>query len=328
MVVVGTWNLENLYRPGGGFGPDDDAAYEAKLSALADTINRLAPDVLGVQEIGDPEALADLIERLKGKWGDPLLSEHPDGRGIRVGVLSRFPATVLSDVVDFRPEMPPLRADDSGAQSTRMGRGALAVRVKPARGKTLDVAVCHLKSKLLTFPGGRFNPRDEAERARYGAYALNRRAAEAATVRGLADDLIDGKGEKRAVVVLGDLNDEPQAATTQILLGPPGSELGTAAASRSDQGDAWRLWNLAPLLPDDQRYSRVHRDRPELIDHILVSHALLGRVEEVHSEVGGKASGEAGGKTSAELPSIGNDPGARRGEPGSDHAPILARLAL
>ena len=26
MVAVGTWNLENLYRPGGQFGPQDQAA--------------------------------------------------------------------------------------------------------------------------------------------------------------------------------------------------------------------------------------------------------------------------------------------------------------
>ena len=104
-----------------------------------------------------------------------------------------------------------------------MPRGALRVRTGG-----LDLVICHLKSKLLTFPGGRFSPRDEGERARYAAYALQRRGAEAATVRAAADRLLDGAGSERPVVVLGDLNDEPQAATTQILLGPPGSELGSA----------------------------------------------------------------------------------------------------
>ena len=41
-----------------------------------------------------------------------------------------------------------------------------------------------------------------------------------------ANELLDGQGRERAVIVLGDLNDEPTAATTQILLGPPGSEIG------------------------------------------------------------------------------------------------------
>jgi hypothetical protein len=56
-----------------------------------------------------------------------------------------------------------------------MGRGALQVTVT-AHGHHLTILTAHLKSKLLTFPGGRFQPRDEAERARFGAYALYLRA--------------------------------------------------------------------------------------------------------------------------------------------------------
>jgi hypothetical protein len=108
-----------------------------------------------------------------------------------------------------------------------MGRGALKVRVR-MDSRTVDLVTCHLKSKLLTYPGGRFQPRDEDERARFGGYALYRRAAEAVTLRIYANRLLGGEGRQRSVIVLGDLNDEPQAATTQILLGPPGSEIGTS----------------------------------------------------------------------------------------------------
>ena len=124
-----------------------------------------------------------------------------------------------------------------------MGRGALRVRVN-IDGRDVDLVSCHLKSKLLTFPGGRFSPRDEGERARFAGYALYRRAAEAVTLRAFANRLLDGHGRERAVIVLGDLNDEPAAATTQILLGPPGSEIGTPGFERPDQGDGARLWNL------------------------------------------------------------------------------------
>lgn len=44
--------------------------------------------------------------------------------------------------------------------------------------------------------------------------------------------------------VTGDLNDTPQAATTQLLLGPPGSEIGTPGFDQPDDGDGQRLWNL------------------------------------------------------------------------------------
>ena len=39
-------------------------------------------------------------------------------------------------------------------------------------------------------------------------------------------------------MVASDLNDEPHAATTQILHGPPGSEVGTGGFDQPDAGDA------------------------------------------------------------------------------------------
>jgi hypothetical protein len=55
--------LENLFRLDGD-GPPDQAAYEAKLASLAATITGIGPDVLAVQEVGDPEALDDLTAGL------------------------------------------------------------------------------------------------------------------------------------------------------------------------------------------------------------------------------------------------------------------------
>ena len=51
-------------------GQSSEAEYEAKLVALAATIGQLNPDVLGVQEVGGPEALADLVAKL-GLSGQP-----------------------------------------------------------------------------------------------------------------------------------------------------------------------------------------------------------------------------------------------------------------
>ncbi|MEU3920086.1 endonuclease/exonuclease/phosphatase family protein [Streptomyces sp. NPDC029004] len=317
MLTIGTWNLENLYQPNEQYGPKDQQAYEAKLEALAKTINRLdrqEPVLLGVQEVGDPQALDDLVAKLGGQW-HTALSQHPDRRGIRVGFLSRLPLIEVADVTDFPPELAPVQTTDDKKKTThQMSRGALAVSIETAEGHTLQAVVCHLKSKLLTYPVDRFSPKDEAERARYAAYALFRRGAEAVTVRALADQLLDHSGKNRAVVVLGDLNDEPDAATTQILLGPPGSQIGTRGYLQPDKGDAARLWNLAPLIPDKDRYSRIHAGRHELIDHILVSHALLDSVKEVFTDVLHR------------LPSVNDDPTPRRDKPGSDHAPVLARL--
>ncbi|MEU2913073.1 endonuclease/exonuclease/phosphatase family protein [Streptomyces massasporeus] len=315
-MLLGTWNLENLYRPGGPYGPHDEAGYEAKLAALAAAITELDPTLLGVQEVGDPEALKDLAGMLDDDW-HVALSEHADSRGIRVGFLSRTALTVVSDTRAFPAELRPVQADDSGLTAGQAGRGVLAVEVEGGHGP-LRVAVCHLKSKLLSYPDGRFQPRDEGERARYGAYALYRRAAEATALRALADELLAGDGRARDVAVLGDLNDEVQAATTQILLGPPGSEIGTTGYDRPDRGDATRLWDVAPLIPPGQRWSRVNSGRRELIDHVLLSHRLVHRATQAGTGLPGE--GPPG------LPSVGPDPSERRGEPGSDHAPVWVRV--
>jgi endonuclease/exonuclease/phosphatase family metal-dependent hydrolase len=312
-MVVATWNLENLFRPGGEAGPSDDRQYEAKLAELARVIGEIDPDVLAVQEVGDLDALEDLRVRLDGEWHTET-SEFPDERGIRVGFLSRRALRRVEQVREFPALLEPVQVDDEETKVHEMGRGALRVRVR-AGGRAIDLVTCHLKSKLLSYPRGRLNPRDEGERARYAAYALYLRAAEAVTLRAFADALLEDQGRERAVILLGDLNDEPAAATTQIPLGPPGSEIGTPGFGQPDRGDGSRLWNLAPRIPAERRFSRIFRGRPELLDHILVSQALVQRVESVDTGPG-------------ELASITEDRTARRDQPVSDHLPVVARFRL
>jgi len=314
MARVATWNLENLFRPGAGSAASTTAdAYTAKLDALAGTIRRLDPDVVAVQEVGDPAALQDLIDRLPGRpWHAEVA--NPDGRGIRVGVVSRLALREVEQVRAFPAELAPVQVDDSGKTITEMGRPALRVQVS-LDAVSVNVMSVHLKSKLLSFPGGRFAPRDEDERARYAVYGLQRRAAEAAGVRSYVTRLLAGQGQNHPVIVAGDLNDVTEAATTQILLGPPGSEWGTSGYDRPDKGDGSRLWSLATRIEASQRYSRKYRGRLELIDHLLVSHALRDKVSTVTAGDPEQADADAAPAelpAGANVPSVTDDPNERR----------------
>ncbi len=120
------------------------------------------------------------------------------------------------------------------------------------------------------------------------------------------------------MVLCGDLNDTVQAATTQLLLGPPGSEIDTRGFKIPDQGDHQRLWNLAPLMPAGRNYSRLNQGRPELIDHILVSAALVRTVDVT----------SVGAVITQPLPSVTPVPTARLNEPSSDHAPVVATFDI
>ncbi len=123
---------------------------------------------------------------------------------------------------------------------------------------------------------------------------------------------------------LGTVNDVPEAQTSLLLNGPAGSAIGTFGFERPDRGDDVRLFNLAPAIAEE-RLSRVHHGRGELLDQILSSeelfplgadnHRLLPRVDS-HIDFQG------------ELPSVGDNPAERAQEIAPDHAPVTATFDL
>lgn len=326
---VMTWNIENLFRPGSESGPLGQAEFMQKLTSLANVILKLDPDVVAVQEIGGEEPFDDLSEKLEGRYPHLKLSNQPDGRGIRVGFLSKLPIEESEDIVDFPQagltSVPGIDREGNFINVTRLSRGALRILVKPKSDLSVHLITAHLKSKLLTFPSqsgsSRFTTNDEDERARIAGIALLLRTAEAVALRVKVNEVLK-RNPDDALIMLGDLNDVTDAATTQILQGPPGNEIGTNGFDRPDSGDKARLFNLTPLIPQKRRFSRIFKGNGELIDHILVSEELLPgqprRVPEVDSHVDAVGS----------IPSVSDDPDERRGNPGSDHAPITAQFEL
>lgn len=324
---VMTWNLENLYEPGTEFGPETQEIYQQKLVALASVILHLDPDVLAVQEVGSPAAFHELVNLLAGRYTELRLSAHPDARGIRVGFLSKHVIDETEEILAFPeaglPKVPGLDQQGNLIDVTSMGRGALRIQVSPTPEFPINFIAAHLKSKLLTYPSDtgrpRYSPHHENERARVAGIALLKRSAEAITLRVKANDLLEANTQK-ALILLGDMNDVTDAATTQILQGPGGSEIGTGGFNRPDKGDDTRMFNLAPLIPPERRYSRIYNGSKELIDHILVSQELLPgqprKLPVVDSFV------------DTSLPSVTDNPTERRDEPGSDHAPIIATFEL
>jgi len=338
MFSVMTWNLENFERPAANAEQAVKDRYARKLQQISELITRAEPDLVGVQEVlADqknltPPVFDDLRAALGPEWNG-CLSQRPDPRGIRVGWLARGQLSDPTDVAVYPQQVPATTIDDDGNQITAITaakRGALAVSYTRGDGLTVHALTAHLKSKLLSFPGRdphhpQFDTRDEAVRARFGLYALNQRAAEAVTVRAWATDQLQEHGQERHVLVCGDLNDTPQAATTQILLGRPGSQLGTGGFNQPDWGDGNRLWNLAPKMPAGDpvtgegaaNWSRINNGVKELIDQILVSHLLVHALESTESlPLEGIKSVTADPASLADL------------EAPSDHRPVIARFNL
>ena len=325
-----TWNVENLFRPTLEAEDAERERYQRKLGLLAEVIGRLAPDVVALQEVGGEEPVEDLQGALDGTYPHRAVSVFPDGRGIRVAFLSKHAVADREDVVEF-PEGPALDIHDITAEGgtepvERMSRGALRVRVAK-EGLTVDLISAHLKSKLLSFPrpiGTSFTPRNEGERAQVAGIALMKRMAEAVTLRISANGLLEGS-DGTPLIVLGDLNDVPEAQTSLILNGPPGSEIGTLGFDSPDKGDDARLFNLAPLIPQERRFSRVHNGRGELLDQILASAELFPVGEDGKRRV---PDADSHVDFRERLPSITDNPGEREEDVAPDHAPVMATFDL
>jgi endonuclease/exonuclease/phosphatase family metal-dependent hydrolase len=325
-----TWNVENLFRPSPGAPQVEQQRFQRKLALLAGVINQLAPDVIALQEIGGEEPLHDLQQALGGTYPHRALSAFPDGRGIRVAFLSKHTVTEQVDMVDFPPgpalAIHGLSTTGESVPINRMSRGALRIRLTK-NGLTVDFITAHLKSKLLSFPrpgGSSFTPRDEGERAQVAGIALMQRTAEAVTLRIQANALLQGNN-RNPLLVLGDFNDVPEAQTSLILNGPTGSEIGTQGFDRRDQGDDVRLFNLAPVIPQARRFSRVYQGRGELLDQIFASEECFPvgqnnrrQLPAVDSHIDFATS----------LPSVGDNPGDRAQEIAPDHAPVTAIFDL
>ncbi len=272
-ITITTWNVQNFAQ--------SDPVFADKLDFLVGTLQAMRSDVIALQEILDLNALDDLANRL----GFHRVAAAPDGRGNRVAFLTRNPPTQQQQIDQWQLALGvAVRDFDNNGNVVvvpQLSRPALQITVAHG-GTELDVVNAHLKSKLLTF-GGNFSTSDETLRAHTAYFALERRAAEVTSLR----EHVTGRlAAGRNVVVLGDLNDGPEAATTQILYGPPGSQPrgpedathATGAFQLADASDGRRLFNVVKLVPESIRWSRKHNGQNELLDHILTSAGLMPRV--------------------------------------------------
>jgi len=311
-ITITTWNIQNFTR--------NDPVYDNKLDHLVDTIQALGSDVVALQELLDLNALQDLGEAL----GFQYFAATPDGRQNRVAFLTRNALAQPPQQVDqwrLPPGIQVRRVDANGDVQVlpQFARPALQITV-PHNGSEIDIITVHLKSKLLTF-GGRFSTSDETLRAHTAYLALERRAAESTSIREHTTDLLTAG---RNVIVLGDLNDGPEAATTQILYGPGGSQprgpddasRAASAFHRADASDGQRLFNVVKFLPEETRWSRRYNGQNELLDHILASEGLMPRQNELRQTPTMSILNE-------DTPNLlGNQPNENGVEP--DHSPVTA----
>lgn len=322
---IATFNLENL-----GQELPNGPSLAARVRALRPMLQRLRADVLCLQEVnaehvakGKPRRLRALQALLDGTaYADwPLVST--------TGLAAPGPMDVHNLVIVSRLPIEghrQLRHDLISPPSYRIGsaeppapeaapvewdRPLLHARLRAPGGGTLHVINLHLRAPLaVALAGQKLGPfawRSTAAWAEGFFLAAIKRAGQALEARLLVDGLFDAEAAPR-VLVAGDFNADAHEVPVRILIG---AEDDTGNGDLADRA----LVAIERSLPRSQRFSVMHHGAPQMLDHILVSRALMAsyRRAEIHNEALGD---ELVGYHGIERP------------PESFHAPLVAEFAF
>lgn len=241
-VVFAAWNVRNYTlkpppKESGGLPTPPKSA--ESLAAVATTLTAIAPDILGLTEIGSRADLADLQRRLKQNGLNLPHRTWVDGADQQrhVALLSRFPLTKARH--ETRATIL------AGGLPRRIQRGILDSTVKIRPDFELRVLGVHFKSRRIV------PDFDQAEFRRGESLLLRRRVEQI-----LQDE------PSTPLLVFGDFNDTKNSPVVTGVLGRPGADDALTALPLADrQGDQWTYhW------AETDEYSRV--------DFVMVNRAL------------------------------------------------------
>ena len=250
-------NTENLFDPEDDPLKDDDAytpegdyhwtrsRYWDKLDAISRIIvaadEETAPGLVGLAEVENGTALTDLTARsaLREVGYKYVMTDSPDRRGIDVALLYRRNFFRLLDYESLRVNLRPL-----GGGATR---DVLHVTGVLESYDTLDVYVCHWPS--------RYGGTDGTEKYRVCAAGVVRQSV----------DSIFRVRKKPYVVIMGDLNDGPDAPALREGLGAYPFSNGSGLSDR----------NLVTVMDGVDDGSYKYDGEWDTYDQFVVSASLL-----------------------------------------------------
>lgn len=325
MVRIATFNLENL-----GTSPRQAVPLAARLDILRPQFERLNADILCLQEVNadrqrkqkDRELLAldELVRHTP-------LEDYHRAHTVRSGTdkladkhnlvaLSKWP--ILDHVQIWHDHVPPpaYRAatatpSPEEASPVTWDRPLLYCTIALPGGQALHVINLHLRAPLAAPVSGQkeggFAWKSASGWAEGFYIAMLKRSGQALEVRLLIDRIFAADPESM-IVVCGDFNAAEREVPARIISASVDDTANGELASRA-------LVPLERTIPQSQRFSVIHHGEKLMLDHILVSHSLLGRYRhfEVHNEL---LSDELFGYSM-----IGQNPE-------SYHAPVVAEFDL
>jgi uncharacterized protein len=275
-LTIASFNLERLFDdlddPSIGEPVLTPGAYQNRLQKLSLAVRELmqSPDIIGVQEVESQPVLQALAERINSDAAasgapDPgylaFVEEGNDVGGIDVGFLvkgSRIDVNGLTQVgKDARFTNP-----TSGNQDLIFDRPPLILRATTREhGFAVTVVVNHLRSLIgLTGEDGRVR---------------EKRAAQAEYLASLLQTLQQNEN----VITVGDFNafqfSDGYVDVIGTIIGKPAPA--DQVVRPTFDGVNPDLIPMAELVPPAERYSYVFDGSAQILDHILISPAMMAR---------------------------------------------------
>ncbi len=257
MTVV-FYNVENLFdlkdTPGKAdqeFTPEGEknwnaVRYKDKLQAVSRAISAInegdLPEIIGLCEVENQKVVSELIHTgllARGKY-QVIHHESPDFRGIDCALIYRPSAFKVLE----HAAIPVRFADDPGYKT----RDILYVRGRTRNLEELHVFVNH-------WPSRRGGVEKTKSKRNHAARVLKRKI-----------DSLAGRGRRSHILVMGDMNDEPDNESLRQMLG---------AGSPENTGEG--LVNLMYPADSAGKGSYNYRGEWTMLDNIIVSRGLLDK---------------------------------------------------
>ncbi len=231
-IIFAAYNLENYLGPEAAEAPGPRRARpksEASASAVTRIVREIAPDILGVCEMGSPAQFAAFQARLLEAG-----LEYPEAEYVQaidtqrhLALLSRYPIVARHSQFNLTYEL-------NGAPR-KIERGILDVTIRITDSYDLRLVGVHLKSKLAV-------PEDEAVIRRH----------EAEQVRRYIDGILSAELETN-LLLYGYFNDHRNEVPIQTIAGPRDAARHLTELPAADSlGDRWtHYWRATDL------YSRI-----------------------------------------------------------------------
>lgn len=270
-TVITTFNVENLFdlidTPGkddiGTGGAETEDALDLQLTklALAIEVELGLPDIMVLQEVENQAIAQELGDRVNAASGTNYVArsfETSDGRGIEVAFLFDDDRVDLKDAYQLSgPDVEKW----FGPTSPSPGREPLYGEFQIGN-EVVHIVGNHFKSKGGDDPlyGVNWPPIRITEVQRKG---------QAQVVRDFVNGILDPDGDA-LVMVTGDLND--------FQFSEPGEGPDHPVAIIAGDAGEVPLFNLIDLETDAERWTFVFDGNSQVLDHMLVSPALLEKV--------------------------------------------------